>query len=184
MSSSASVAAACRVVDAFAPTCALSVAFNGVAVVEDAELTPTAVQAVPEVTLAGASADGLYTLILSDPDAPSVADPKFGEWQHWLLVNAPGADLLRGEAQTAYFGSAPGKDSGTHRYCIVAYAQPGRIAPAEAPISATSGFPPRRSFNSRAFAAAHGLTPVAALTYRAQWDELVPELAQRLAPPA
>jgi phosphatidylethanolamine-binding protein (PEBP) family uncharacterized protein len=33
-----------------------------------------------ELSLAAGSAeDKLYTLILSDPDAPSVADPKFGE---------------------------------------------------------------------------------------------------------
>jgi len=83
------------------------------------------------------------------------------------------------------FGSAPGKDSGAHRYCLVAYAQPGgaRIEPSEAPVSATSGFPPRRSFNSRAFAERYGLGAVAALTYVASWDEAVPELAKKLAPP-
>ena len=46
----------------------------------------------------GAEAGTLYTVILSDPDAPSVEDPKFGEWQHWIAVNAPGDDVGAGEA--------------------------------------------------------------------------------------
>ncbi len=43
-----------------------------------------------------------------------------------------------------------------------------------------SGFPPRRSFNSRAFASKHGLSPFGVLTYRAEWDENVPEFAKKL----
>ena len=198
---SAFPAAAARVVDAFSPSLTLTLRFGGAeapVVAEGSTQTPTVCAAAPAVMLAAAAAAGapaaaagLYTLILSDPDAPSVADPKFGEWQHWVLVNAAvAADgaLHGGEARTAYFGSAPGKDSGAHRYCLVAYAQPRgeRIELSDEldpPVSATSGFPPRRSFNSRTFAARHGLTPVAALTYLAEWDEAVPELAKRLAPP-
>jgi hypothetical protein len=26
-----------------------------------------------------------YTLVMTDPDAPSRADPKFGEWRHWVV---------------------------------------------------------------------------------------------------
>ena len=70
-------------------------------------------------------------------------------------------------------------------YCLVAYEQTAAIdAEAEPHVSATSGFPPRRSFKSSAFAEKHSLKPVAALTFLCAWDELVPELAKKLAPPA
>jgi phosphatidylethanolamine-binding protein len=28
-----------------------------------------------------------YTMVITDPDAPSRADPKFGEFRHWLVSN-------------------------------------------------------------------------------------------------
>ena len=184
-------AAAERVVAPFAPTATLELRFaapggeRGRAMWEGGETTPTAGAAFPELALAGAAPGKLYTFILSDPDAPSVADPKFGEWQHWVHVNAKGGEALpgSGDSITAYFGPAPGKDSGRHRYVLVAYEQPGEIAPSEERVGAQSGFPPRRSFNSRAFAAKYSLRPVAALSFLCEWDEAVPGLAAKLAPP-
>jgi len=51
------------------------------------------------------TSDSLYTLSLTDPDAPSRADPKFREWWHWLVVNIPGSDISKGEAILQYVGS-------------------------------------------------------------------------------
>lgn len=102
-----------------------------------------------------------------------------------LHINAPAADVASGESIVKYFGSAPGQGAGVHRYVFVVYEQTsGTIAPEEPRIPLQSGFPPRRSFNSRAFAAKHGLTPVAVLTYRAEWDESVPELVKLITPPS
>lgn len=42
-------------------------------------LTPTQVKHAPAVSWA-AEPDGLYTLVMTDPDSPSRADPKFREW--------------------------------------------------------------------------------------------------------
>ena len=47
-----------------------------------------------------------------DPDAPSRANPKAGEWHHWLVVNIPGGDVSKGEEKTQYFGSGPPKGTG------------------------------------------------------------------------
>jgi phosphatidylethanolamine-binding protein (PEBP) family uncharacterized protein len=171
--------AAAGVVDAFEPKFDVALAFGDKTVTEGEHITPTQGQYFPTVTWAG-EADKLYTLILSDPDAPNPADPKFGEWQHWVHVNAGPSDLSSGESITAFFGSAPGQGAGVHRYCLVVYEQPGKIEPDEAHVSATSGFPPRRSFKSRAFASKYGLVPVAVITYVSEWDESVPELAAKL----
>lgn len=184
-------AAAARFCDPFAPTARLELRFaapgggRGRAVWEGGDTTPTLGAAFPSVRLAGAPPGALLTFILTDADAPSVADPKFAEWQHWVHVNAvAGAEVLEsGESITAYFGPAPGKDTGRHRYALVAYAQPGPIAPTEERVGPTSGFPPRRSFNSRAFAAKYSLVPLAVVTFLCEWDSSQPALAARLSAP-
>lgn len=53
-----------------------------------------------------------YTLIMTDPDAPSRESPKFREWHHWLVVNIPGNNIAQGEEKTSYFGAAPPANTG------------------------------------------------------------------------
>ena len=40
-----------------------------------------------------------YTLIMTDPDAPSRQTPTFREWHHWLVVNIPGNNISEGEVK-------------------------------------------------------------------------------------
>lgn len=47
-------------------------------------LTPTLVKDVPHVTY-DVEPGSYYTLLLTDPDAPSRKNPVHGEWQHWLV---------------------------------------------------------------------------------------------------
>jgi hypothetical protein len=144
------------------------------------------VRAQPTIKWEGGTADDLYTIIYSDPDAPSTTDNKFGEWLHWLVVNVPGdsCDAAAGDVVAEYVGSAPGEGSGKHRYSILLYKQASRIDASGLgepfPISATSGFVPRRSFKSREFAAKHDLTPVDGVGFLAEYDSLVPELHKKL----
>lgn len=74
-------------------------------------LTPTQVKDVPVVTW-NAAADSLYTLCMTDPDAPSRQNPKFREWHHWLVGNIPGSDVNKGETLSAYVGSGPPEGTG------------------------------------------------------------------------
>lgn len=47
---------------------------------------PTAVaDAAGELLSGNAIAEVTYTLVMSDPDAPSRADPKYGEFRHWVV---------------------------------------------------------------------------------------------------
>ena len=64
--------AASRVVDAFVPRSKLSLTLGGKVVEEGSEVTPTQAHGLPELHFEGVP-DKLYTVILSDPDAPSVA---------------------------------------------------------------------------------------------------------------
>ena len=59
------------------------------------------------------------SLITADPDAPSRADPKWGEWRHWLVVNIPGCEVSKGEALSIYIGSGPPQGTGLHRYVFL-----------------------------------------------------------------
>ena len=91
---------------------------------QGAELTPTDVKETPSVTWQ-ADANSYYTLLMTDPDAPSRKTPFVGEVRHWLVVNIPGNDIGQGETIVAYRGSSPPKWTGLHRYIILLYKQNG-----------------------------------------------------------
>ena len=66
-----------------APTSFIKVEFNsGVSANLGNELTPRQVKDTPSVDWE-ADPSSLYTLVKTDPDAPSRKDPKFREWHHW-----------------------------------------------------------------------------------------------------
>ena len=189
------------VVDEFVATHTLRVSFyargggGSAGVAEGAQLNVAQASLQPFVRLdpfvaadgVDGADDALYTLMMTDPDAPSVADPKFSEFVHWVVVNAKRTDFVgSGDALVSYHGPSPGPGSGLHRYCIVAYVQPGRIVDDELRVGPFSGFPPRRSFKQRAFAAKHGLVPVASISLVFEHDAVQPYMAakiQGLAPP-
>lgn len=59
-----------------------------------------------------AESGALYTLCMTDPDAPSRQNPKFREWHHWLVGNIPGSDIAKGDTLSAYVGSGPPQGTG------------------------------------------------------------------------
>ncbi|CAG0910012.1 unnamed protein product, partial [Darwinula stevensoni] len=101
-------------------------------------LTPTQVKDVPQVSW-NADPHSYYTLAMTDPDAPSRQNPKFREWQHWMVVNIPGNDVSKGKVMSEYVGSGPPQGTGLHRYVFFVYKQPGTISPKEKHLTNTSG---------------------------------------------
>lgn len=65
------------------------------------KLTPSEVTEVPEVSYE-ADPDSLYTLIKTDPDAPSRDMPLFREFIHWVVVNIPGNQVNKGNTVAKY----------------------------------------------------------------------------------
>lgn len=65
--------------------------------------------------------DFYWMAIFSDPDIPVRGYNR--EFQHWLVGNIPEDKVAKGEVLTEYFGPAPPKDSGTHRYVFLLYKQ-------------------------------------------------------------
>ncbi len=66
----------------------------------------------------------LYTLIMTDPDAPNPQDPKYAPYLHWLVVNI---GSTAGDAKTPYASPNPPKGSAPHRYVFEVYRQTGKM---------------------------------------------------------
>ncbi|XP_072960837.1 protein MOTHER of FT and TFL1 homolog 1-like [Typha angustifolia] len=150
------------VVDLFVPTISISVKYGVKHVNNGCDIKPSIAGAPPTLQIAGRTTD-LYTLVMTDPDAPSPSDPTMREWLHWLVINMPGGtDPSQGEEVVPYMGPKP--PVGIHRYVLVLFQQRSRLAPTGAP-------PPesRANFSTRGFAAEHELgLPVAAVYFNSQ----------------
>ncbi|RZC39025.1 PBP domain containing protein [Asbolus verrucosus] len=163
-----------------APKSTLQVAFGANQVSLGGELTPTQVKYSPLVSWE-VEEGSHYTLIFTDPDAPSRANPIRREFLHWLVVNIPGSDLSQGQVLAEYLSSAPPKDSGLHRYTFLVYKQAKRVDFEEKSIPDTTR-EGRRHFSARKFSEKYGFGhPVAGNFYLAQWDEYVEEVNKKLA---
>ncbi|KAI6215385.1 hypothetical protein M3Y94_00379500 [Aphelenchoides besseyi] len=142
-------------------------------------LTPTQVQNPPTVSWE-AENDALYTLIKTDPDAPSRKDPKFAEWHHWLVVNIPGSQVEKGETLSEFIGAGPPENTGLHRYVFLVYKQQKKLSDSEHGILRFSANR-RNNYNARDFAKKHNLgDPIAGNFYSAEYDNYVPKLYEKL----
>ncbi|XP_010070692.1 PREDICTED: phosphatidylethanolamine-binding protein 1, partial [Pterocles gutturalis] len=108
----------------------------------------------------GCDPQKLYTLVLTDPDAPSRKDPKFREWHHFLVTNMKGNNVGSGTVLSDYVGSGPPKGTGLHRYVCG---------------------DKRGKFKVASFRSKYELgVPVAGTCYQAEWDDYVPKLYEQL----
>ena len=71
-------------------------------------VTPTQVKDQPTVQWE-AKENSFYTLLMTDPDASSRAEPKFREVRHWLVVNIKGSDVASGETKYQFVGTGAPK---------------------------------------------------------------------------
>jgi hypothetical protein len=44
------------------------------------------------LVVTGVDSNSFYTLVMSDPDAPSRSNPKMREWRHWVVGNIHGGN--------------------------------------------------------------------------------------------
>ncbi|KAI3372581.1 hypothetical protein L3Q82_023054 [Scortum barcoo] len=165
------------------PAKPLTVKYDSVEVDELGKvLTPTQVQNRPTcIEWEGCDPSKLYTLALTDPDAPSRKDPKFREWHHFLVVNMKGNDVSSGSVMSDYVGSGPPKGTGLHRYVwLVVRKQPGSLSCTECVLCNRSG-DGRGKFKIQSFRQKYNLgAPVAGTCYQAEWDNYVPKLSEHL----
>ncbi|XP_044266932.1 protein D2-like [Tribolium madens] len=89
------------------------------------EFAPQDVRDEPQVQWE-ADPEKYYTLVMTDPDAPSRRCPFVAEVLHWLVGNIKGCDMSTGEVIAEYRGAGPPRGTGWHRYLFMIYehAQP------------------------------------------------------------
>lgn len=144
-------------------------------------LTPTQVKQRPIIiSWDGLDPGKLYTLILTDPDAPSRKEPLYREWHHFLVVNMKGNDISSGKVLSDYVGSGPPKGTGFHRYVWLVYQQDKPLK-CDEPILTNRSGDHRGKFKTAAFRKKYHLgAPVAGTCYQAEWDSYVPKLHKQL----
>jgi phosphatidylethanolamine-binding protein len=100
----------------FTPSTRLNIAFGEKTLDLGNFFRASECKVAPTVSFApepGASPSASYTLILSDPDAPTPDDPKFAFWRHWILSGlqplgrGAGEVATTKEAITDYLGPGP-----------------------------------------------------------------------------
>nr|ANS56330.1 TFL1-like protein [Cephalotaxus sinensis] len=149
------------VLDVFTPTIKMSVVYNANFQVKNGfELMPSTVVEPPQVEVVDGDLRSFFTLVMTDPDAPSPSDPTGREYLHWLVTDIPGTlSNSYGRAIVSYENPRP--MIGIHRYVFALFKQKGKGA-VESP-------PSRHHFNTRQFAECNGLgLPVAAVYFNCQ----------------
>ncbi|XP_017610417.1 CEN-like protein 1 [Gossypium arboreum] len=150
-----------EVVDNFTQSVQMTVTYNpNKQVANGHELMPAVISARPRVEIGGNDMRDAYTLIMTDPDAPSPSGPFLREHLHWMVTDVPGTtDVSFGRELISY--EAPNPAVGIHRYVFILFKQRGRRT-VKSPSS-------RDYFNTRRFSAENGLgLPVAAVYFNAQ----------------
>ncbi|XP_075504057.1 protein MOTHER of FT and TFL1-like [Primulina tabacum] len=147
------------VVDMFVPTVNMSVYYGTRHVTNGCDIKPSMAAAPPRVLISGLPTD-LYTLVMTDPDAPSPSEPSMREWIHWIVTDIPGCtNVTRGKEVLPYAGPRP--PVGIHRYILVLFRQKVAMSALEPPGC-------RSHFNTRAFAHHFDLgMPVATVYFNA-----------------
>lgn len=135
------------------------------------KFTPLQVRNRPKVAWKNAKESEFYTLLLVD------AQGKGREWLHWLAMNIPGSNVEKGEFLTAFFPSAPPKDSGEHRYVFLLFKQTEKINLQGQERTPTFRMEGRDKFSTRNLVDKFKLgIPIAGNFYLAAWDDSCNEL--------
>lgn len=161
------------------PSGSIQVKYGSSEVSDGKVLTPTQVFEQPTEINWPTDSNTLYTLCMTDPDAPSRQNPKVREFLHWLVVNVPGCDLVKGDTIAEFVGSGPPEGTGLHRYVFLAYQQPGPIT-CDEPKMPNNTPENRRKFSIKKFAAKYGMNLVAANFYQAEYDETTLKVHRQL----
>lgn len=145
-------------------------------------------QSVPEIHVtfspdgsetAQISGEATYTLVLTDPDAPSRTNKDFSEYAHHIVSGltlsgkpedfAAAIDFSNGHELLSYEGPGPPPKTGLHRYVYILFKETKGEPKYEGPrFCFGTGVP---GSGIRAYAAKYGLVPVAVNFFFAQNEQ-------------
>ncbi|KAK9075137.1 hypothetical protein SSX86_003457 [Deinandra increscens subsp. villosa] len=142
--------------DPFVPTVAMNVYFGNHRLINSSELRLSLAQITPRVVIGGEH-DGLYTLVMINPDAPNPNEPSLREFVVWIVTNiSSGASSDLGTEFVPY--DVPNPEVGVQRYVMLLYKQKSvlnRIEPLQS----------RACFKSCDFADQHNLGKPVGISY-------------------
>jgi len=148
-------------------------------------ITPVQAQSKPTLGWSGDSG-AYYTVVMTNPDAPSAKDPSQREWVHWVRGNIPGDNLPcdgedGGDDIKDYVGAGPLDGMGLQRYFIMIFKQKAGKIDFEGKDRAPFTDSERPGFKTAEFAEKYELgTPIGFTYFKAEYDNYVPELYARL----
>ncbi|KAF9442588.1 PEBP-like protein [Macrolepiota fuliginosa MF-IS2] len=121
------------------------------------------------LSTSGGVDDMRYTLVMTDPDAPSRAEPKYRQWRHWVVTGLQIPSAQSGEtdqvyalktkpATAPYRAPGPPPGSGSHRYTFLLFEEPkGGVTIPQGATEYGTTLEERRSWNALKFAEEYGL---------------------------
>jgi len=147
--------------------------------VANAKFTPTATKACPKTSWNG-DANGLHTVIFTDPDAVSRKEPLYREFVHGVFCNIKGTTFgEQCDEVMSYCGPAPPCKSGFHRYACLVYSQTKPVSEEEQKSGAET-FAGRGGKKTNAWATSLGMKLVAGNVWESEWEEYVDEVHKML----
>jgi|SaaInlStandDraft_6_1057023.scaffolds.fasta_scaffold103304_1 phosphatidylethanolamine-binding protein len=169
------------VIPPFEPSVYLQVSYDSSAVHFGNTLAAKDTQVAPKVSFDAEEKDALYTLIMTDPDAPMRSEPTFAEWHHWMVTNIPGdgLDISKGDTWKEYIGCGPPRGTGLHRYVFLLcrQEQAGSLAmPGDFKVLSSSSGEDRGGQSTMQLLSTLQLQPVGLAFFQAEWDEAVTKL--------
>lgn len=127
----------------------MDVYFDDIKIENNSTIDLSKVQSKPTIKIKIPT--GYYTLIMVDPDAPSIGNPIYKHWLHWLIINS-------NDEVVPFEPSSPPPNSGPHRYFIYLFEQ--------SHILEKSIIHSRKNFPLKKFISDHKLKLVGSIMYK------------------
>ncbi|KAG7440057.1 PEBP-like protein [Guyanagaster necrorhizus] len=121
----------------------------------------------------GTEGEPTYTLVMTDPDAPSRAEPKFRQFRHWVITGIKSPIESASEttnltafktktSTTPYRPPGPPPGTGLHRYTFLLFEEPAGFSVPQGAVEYGAEMTQRRSWNAIEFGKKYGLKLVGA----------------------
>ncbi|EDV25430.1 uncharacterized protein TRIADDRAFT_55510 [Trichoplax adhaerens] len=133
-------------------------------------ISPSKTAARPKISFAPKYNDGLWTLIMINPDGVFIENQQESEILHWLLINMAPSTAIKGVEACKYLQPLPIRGTGYHRLIFLLCKQ-SREIPVPDQITDIAD----RSFSTYNFLIQHqdSLKPVGLRFFQSDWDKSV-----------
>lgn len=125
--------------------------------------------------------NGLYTVLIVDPDTPDIENDSFNTTLHWAITNIslsmknPVVNTEKSTELISYLPPIPEKNTGNHRYSVWVYRQKNKIDVERIPDNLIV----RHGFEIREASKKLELIPVGAHLWRSHFDRTTESVRER-----